>query len=190
MLMVGFVVTGCDTTTGGETDTWSDITSLEQINGLWKGSSGKTMNSEEMLEAVKKEMEKEGVTWTPEFEDTYRELYKDISTTLHIEMDVNINASAKKLTGSMEITETFSGGNIEAVWLIISGELSDGEGVTVNNSNHSIAITQPIDIAPVEMSDMDGVQINQNGTKLKVSLDSMGMEIPSFILSEIMFTKQ
>ncbi|GHU61553.1 hypothetical protein FACS189445_3700 [Spirochaetia bacterium] len=37
-LVAGFLVLGCDTGTNGEMDTWSQVTSVDDLDGNWEGS--------------------------------------------------------------------------------------------------------------------------------------------------------
>jgi hypothetical protein len=174
MLAVCFVVIGCDTTTGGETDTWTDVTSLEQLDGTWKGSYRQTM-------AIKEAIEESGLTWDPGMQT----LVGNMIATVRVDMDITINASDKTQTGSALINMTLSGGNINMVWPLIKIELSGQEGVTINDSTHTISMTLDTGTNPIDISDMAGAQINQHGTKLKVPADALGTGSP-----EIIFTKQ
>jgi hypothetical protein len=172
MLIMGFAVTGCDTTTGGETDTWSDITSLEQIDGRWKSAiPSDFMESMGLMEGIEG-MGIEGITITTGGEYT---------VTFNAS-----NANTGTVSVSVEMTITFSGSNIGTIWISIrqmmESILPDGG---FNDANHSITITQDMgESQPITLSDMEGFQINQNGTKIKSPETEIeeGINIPELIL--------
>jgi hypothetical protein len=175
-LVFGLVLLGCPTDTTEETDTWSNVTSLDQLNGAWKGSHSQTMTIKEAM----------GETWN----DDMQTIFGDIKVTANIQITITIDATAKTQALSMTAIQTFSGGNINTVWTMISGGVSGQEGVTVDNAKHSITITMSqsatslSDTAIAELLDQ-GIQVNQNGKKVKVPADT----IPSLELPEIVLTK-
>jgi hypothetical protein len=62
---------------------------------------------------------------------------------------------------------------------------SDQEGVTVNNADHSITMTQNFSGTPISLEeDIKGAQINQSGTKLKIPAGTMGEGSPEIILAK------
>jgi hypothetical protein len=158
-LVFGMTVVGCDNGSTGGGDTWSDVTSLTQLNGTWKGSFTQTQTTE------------------------------GITTRVTMEMTMTItatNATTGTMSGTQKMTMTFSGNGINQIWSIIKEMLFDPEeGWTINDSTHSATMTQTIPSEPIDMSDMDGVQINQNGTKIKLPADTMGEDSP-----EMLFIKQ
>jgi hypothetical protein len=150
LLVFTLVLAGCDNDTTSGVDTWSDITSLEQLNGTWKGSGS---SSEE----------EDGITITATWELT-----------------ITINASAQTLTGTVTITMTFAGAGIEQAWSSIKDDL--GEGVEFDNSKHSATMTQDMGTQSITLEEMNGVQINQDGTKLKIPEDAMDDGSPEMTL--------
>jgi hypothetical protein len=176
-LVFGTVLLGCPTEPEEEKDTWSDVTSLNQLDGTWKGTYSET-------QTIKEYMEGQGATW----DDTAAAAAGDIKVTNSMEMTMTINASAKTQATSIKMTMAFSGGNIDTLWKSLK-PTKEIEGVTVDDSKHSMTMTQnsPAEtMTDEEIADMleQGLQINQKGTKLKSSADSDSGT------SEIIFTKQ
>jgi hypothetical protein len=155
VLVFGMAVVGCDNDpVNGGGDTWSNVTSLSQLNGTWKGSYSFTETED-------------GIT---------------VKTTT--EMTLIINASAKTQSGTMKITMAFSGAGIAESWSGIK-EAFEETGFTFNDSNHSMSMTETFsdtfddnDIAEMLAS---GIQINQNGTKVK---QPAGDGMPEIIMTK------
>jgi hypothetical protein len=110
-----------------------------------------------------------------------------MSVTARVEITQTIAAAASAETatvsGITKTTLTFSGGNINTVWSDFSVFFS---GQDVDNTNHSVTMTQGIPESPISLEeDMDGVQINQSGTKVKIPAGTMSEGVP-----EIIFAKQ
>jgi hypothetical protein len=173
-LALGLLVIGCDTGNGGS-DSWTDLDSLDQLDGTWKGGYSQRFNT--MKEAI----ESQGGTW----DNSMTAMFGDMSLTISVEITMTINAAVQEQTGTMKSTQTFSGGNINAVWAMIKSGSADQPGVIINDTNHSITTTQDMGTNTIERSDMEGVQINQTGTKVKIPANTMGQGSP-----EIEFTKQ
>jgi hypothetical protein len=161
VLVFGMAVVGCDNDpVNGGGDTWSNVTSLSQLNGTWKGSYSFTETED-------------GIT---------------VKTTT--EMTLNINASAKTESGTMKTTMAFSGAGITESWSGIKETFEEtfketGVSVTFNDSNHSMSMTVTFsdkfddnDIAEMLAS---GIQINQNGTKVK---QPAGDGMPEIIMTK------
>ena len=53
-------------------------------------------------------------------------------------------------SGTATITMTYSGGNINQVWGEYSSYFGMIPGATVNNANHSVTFTQPMDFNPTD----------------------------------------
>jgi hypothetical protein len=178
-LVFGMAVIGCDDgSTGDGSDTWSNVTSFNQLNGTWKGSYSQSMTMREMVE-------QEGEEW----DSTMQAMFGDMRVTVKADITATINASAKTQASSMTMTQTYSGTNIAAVWPMLSGMLSGESGVTVNNSNHSITMTynEAVEAIPDEaITQMlnSGLQINQNGTKIRQPAGSMGSGTPEVIMTK------
>ena len=184
-LVFGTVLLGCPGDTTEETDTWSAVTSLNQLDGTWKGSYSQTMT-------IKEAMEASGETWN----DTMQALFGDIKVTTIAEITMTINASAKTRAMSMKTTMTYSGGNIDTVWTMIGSESSGLPGVTVEDAKHSITMTQDFPAETIPDDDIAeipqlGLQINQNGKKVKVPSNVLNGELSGLPeLHEFIMTKQ
>ena len=160
-----------------EPDTWYSVTSLQQLDGTWKGMYSDT-------KTLKKWYEDNGNTWTSEDQ----EIFGDMILRIDIELLFLINASAGTRSGSQKLTETFSGGKINEIWEDLkSGEL-DGPGITIDDSKHSASLTDNFGPEPFSEDDLNVAQINQYGTKVRMRADDLGYE---GLLSEyIIFIKE
>jgi hypothetical protein len=143
---------------GGGIDTWSNVTSISQINGTWKAPSSVTYNTQGMTVIAR---------------------YSNYTVTF--------NAAAKTQTASGSCTITYSGGDIAAQWPSLkeslqSIQLEDGLTLTFNDANYSYTMTLNNSTTPAP-EDFTGLQINQNGKKLKF-VNSEDLYI------EIIYTKQ
>jgi hypothetical protein len=153
-------VIGCDNgTTNEESDTWSNVTSFSQINGTWKTSYTYTYDMEG------------GIKMT-------------VSTSNY---RITFNAAAKTESASGTVTYTLSGGDINTYWSILktsleSTNLPDGVTVVLNDANHSYTMT--INNLSQTITDesllLDGLQINQNGSKIRMLQSD----------TEVIYTKQ
>jgi hypothetical protein len=169
-VVIGLSFTACGDTGGdnsgngggGGTDTWLNVTSLSQVNGSWKAPSTFTGNNFQG---------NQGITGTA-------------NTTNYI---ITFNATAKTMTTSGTSTVTLSGGDIDTRWSSIKTNLQsmyNGANATVsfNDANHSYTLTFnnfSVTFPDDNITSM-GLQINQNGTKLKVLQNGI----------EITYTKQ
>ena len=150
----GMTVVGCDNSPEG--DTWSNVTSLSQLDGTWNG-------------------------WF-----TFTETEDGITVRTTVDATQTINASAKTVSASIIVTMEFSGARIVLFWPFIKEAFEDEDGVTINDSTRTITMTETInelldDDAIAEMLD-SGIQINQDGTKIKTP--------PMDGIPEIIMTKQ
>jgi hypothetical protein len=158
-LGISLVVTGCDTPTDPEPDRWTNVTSLNQLDGTWKGSYRGTESSD------------------------------GITITTDVELTTIINASERLMSQTMNITRTFSGEGIPEAWDDIRTGIEQDfdEDITIvfDDEKYSVTMTMT-DTSLIENENMDGCQINQDGTKLKISIED-----PALIdLSELIFIKQ
>ncbi|MDR2784967.1 MAG: hypothetical protein LBB83_03525 [Treponema sp.] len=174
-LIFGMVLLGCPNDTTEENDTWSDITGLDQMDGTWKGSYSQTM-------PIREAVEQEGEEWSSEI----GAFFGDMKVTVSVEVTTTLNAEAGTQTMEMKITETFSGGNIDTAWPMISGASSSQSGVEIDNSKHSITMYNSSEetISDEDIAEMLGqdLQINQNGTKVKIPAGAMGSGLPEMTL--------
>jgi hypothetical protein len=160
-LALGMVLLGCPTDTE-EQDTWSNVTSLSQMDGTWKISYSQTLTIQEFVESYM-----EG-TWN----DAQASVFGDIRVTVSVNGTMTINASAKTQAISGTQTMTFSGGNINERWGTIKLGMGSNDDAEIDDAKHSI--TWSMDGYSQTMTDDDiaemlamGLQINQTGTKIK-----------------------
>jgi hypothetical protein len=172
ILALGMVFVSCDN--GNGADSWSPVESLDQLDGTWKGSYSQSMTMKEWIE-------EQGGTWRSEMQI----FYGDIKISVKAEMTMTINAAAKTLTMTMKFIQTFSGGNIDTIWPLLSADAQGLEGLTVDDTKHSMTMEMDSPPESIGESDITDVQINQNGTKAKVPEGLMDGDTP-----EIIFTKQ
>jgi hypothetical protein len=177
VLVFGMVLLGCPTDTAEEKDTWSNVTSLSQLDGTWKGSYSETRTVKEVMEEI-------GETWTTEMQI----MFGDMKVTGDAEITSTINASAKTQSTSTQATLTFFGGNINLVWPELK-KFMQNDGVTFNDTNHSATMAQSSEAQPLTDDDItelleSGFQINQNGTKIKMPAGSMGEGSPEIIMNK------
>jgi len=101
-------------------------------------------------------------------------------------MDINliINASAETLTLNSISTFTCSGADIDSKWAAIKAVYGD-PGAEIDDTNHTIKVTENETISNITSSDVAGLKINQNNTKIKLPAGALGDGKP-----EIIFTKQ
>ena len=184
VLIFGMTVVGCDNGTTSESDTWSNITSLNQMDGTWKGSYSQNNRP------IKDVVEEQGGTWSPEMQT----MYGNMRVTSRTDITLIINASAKTQAMSMALTGSYSGGNINIIWPMLKPVLEslaeEGVTVTTNDATHSISMTYSFPaetLSDAEITEMlnSVLQINQNGTKIKVPANSLMQGIP-----ELIFYKQ
>jgi uncharacterized lipoprotein NlpE involved in copper resistance len=146
-LVFGMTVIGCNNGTTEENETWSDVTSIAQVNGSWKAPSSYSVTNEGMT-----------------------------SSSTYNNFIITFNAAAKTMSQSGSMTGTFSGGNIDELWPILkqtfdSMSQQDGVTATFNDANHSYTITYnnySMALTDSILAQM-GFKINQKGTKLKLS---------------------
>ena len=175
--LLGMMVVGCPTS-AEEADTWTAVSSLDQLNGTWKGSASQS-------KTIKEVIEESGETWDP----AMQLLYGDIRVSVSVDITVTLNASAKTSATSGTMTQTYSGGNIDTIWPMFSAGFLGSDGITVDDQKHSITMTfdSPAetlsDAAIAEM--LNALQINQHGTKMKVPANTMmGSSMPELILTK------
>jgi hypothetical protein len=176
LLTCGAVLLGCSdgtsdgTDTTGETDTWSAVTSLSQLNGTWKGSVNRTMTIKEWAEST-------GGTWNAEAQS----FYGGMMVTDNTEVTTTINAANKTQAFSMTRTISFSGGNIGTAWETMRSAFLEWPGYTIDDAKQSMTWTRTQ--SPETLSDAETAQtladakINQTGKKIKVTADQGWPEI-------------
>jgi len=147
-------VNGSTTTVTLTPTEWSNVTSLSQVNGSWKAPSTNTVSAQ-------------GMTVVQSFSNYI----------------ITFNATAKTMSVSGSVTNTFSGGNINESWSSIKTDLQNGfasqPGVKLsfNDTAHSYTMTCTNfsqTITDAQLASL-GMQINQNRTKLK--FETAGIEV-------------
>jgi uncharacterized protein with NRDE domain len=135
------------------------------MNGTWKGSYSLSYTKKEASEA-------DGQSWTSEMETSYG----DMRETFNGDIIYNINSSAKTSEQTMKSTYILSGGTIDTYWPRFSAGNAGREDITLDDSNHSITFTT-VDTYSVDIEDFNDIQINRNGTKIKVPARNRQPEI-------------
>ena len=119
-------------------DTWGSVTDLNQLDGTWKGSM------------------------------SYTDTEYGITTKNEMEMTVIIDVSEGTVTMTQIMTTTFSGSGIDEFWEDFKAEVTIYfPGVVFDDEKYSATMTVT-EVDSIDESDLDYVQINQNGTKIKV----------------------
>ena len=151
-LAFGVIFMSCG---GGESDTWSPVTSLNQLHGTWSGSHSERMSIKDYVEMM-------GETFTAE----YAALFGNMHVNFSYNVIMTLNASARTIRSLENVTQAFSGGNISAIWPFIKTMLQV-PGTTFNDNNHSASFV--LDYTnTISDNDWANIQINQNGTKARV----------------------
>ena len=185
ILAVGMALAACDTITGGVVDTWSKVTSLSQLDGTWKGSVSQTKPVKELIES-------QGPL-DPAMEGIFG---NDLKVTMTDEITITIDAVAETSAGSNTLTLTFTGSNILVAWPIIKEFFAmseSAEGIIFNNENHSIAMTTAIPKESIDEKEFlanDNIQINQDGTAIKIRGESSEEAAAILGVTEVILLKQ
>jgi hypothetical protein len=166
-LVIGFGVTGCDTTTGNEKDSWTDV-NMADLDGLWEGAFSETLT-------VKELGNDEWSDIVPMFGDT----------PVNITVDMIVDADANPRTVTAKMTMVFSFADIvkaaPELWETIILLFADAMGEP-DDEAHSITITNWEDKTSVLSN--GGLQINQNGTKIKVPANWLEEDTPESTLTK------
>jgi hypothetical protein len=102
LLALSLIFIGCGDGAGGEPDSWSSITNLDQLNGTWKGTLGDTLT-------IKKFHDNEGKIW----DSSMQEQFGDISVKINMDGIYIINSNTGTESGTVKTTFTCSGGKIK-----------------------------------------------------------------------------
>jgi len=166
--VIGFSFVSCSDGGGGSTpkkpdtpakptDTWKAVTSLTQLVGTWEVTDTVSGPLDEFPNVNVKSEAKYTITFT------------SISTTTG-KYEMNYN---EKLT--------FSGTGLnDSSWSEIKSSIEesfeDEENFTVasNDSNHTITVTATQEQPITSADDLSDIQINKDGTKIKIIIDYMG----------------
>jgi hypothetical protein len=173
ILALGMVFVSCDNGNGVETDTWVDVTSLDQLDGTWKGSF------------------QEGPKPASDFlgeNSGMEELFEGLKIALDGEITVTINAGTS--SGQQKTKMTFSGDNIAMKWMVLSPIFEFMDDADVDDKNYSITMEEPIPEEPITESDLAYIQINSSGNKIKLFPEFFEEDGESFIEKPVELTKQ
>ena len=189
--------------TSGPKDTWSDITSLDQVDGTWVGTHSLTMPLTEAFGMLKL-FGIGGVD--PEMMPMIEMLIKDVNADIAIKAIITIDASEQTTSNTSKTTVTFRDGQTDMLWMLMKAYLSseglspeDIPGVSMDDKSRSITMDttdrdEPPAQTPITVEDLAAFQINQNRTKLKAEVDAaelgIGDEFGSLLPSEIILDKQ
>ncbi|MDR0597630.1 MAG: hypothetical protein LBG14_03895 [Treponema sp.] len=161
-LISGMILLACpnDTTEDDTTeDTWSALTSIDQLDGTWKGTYRETKTMGE---------------FSPELENLIGVAPGGIDLTIDSDMTVTVDAKDQKTSTSTTITTiTFSGKDLTAeTWGLLRLLLS-GEGRVIDDDKHSTTVTK-VEFEPLNEEEIlaEVLQINQDGTKIRMPADS------------------
>jgi hypothetical protein len=158
-LVLGMLFVACEngTTSGTKTptptptpsDTWTNVTSMNQLVGTWKATITQTLSASEL-----------GVT----------------NVSASMVGDTTLTFTAATMAAVQNITATFTGTGVDSSWssikTMINSELSGGATVTFNDTAHTATWTQNIPATATTLSDLTSagsVQLNSAGSKLKMS---------------------
>ena len=186
-----FIFTSCDTPPGPVKDTWSDITSLDQVDGTWAvdtpNVSVPLIDIFEMLELS----EIDG------FDPVMIEAFiQDVNVVVAVKATITIDAGGQTMSGTAKPTVAFSGGSTPFLWALITNRYADmlPPGVIIDDETHSLTMESDVPSSPITAEDFADFQINQNGTKLKGAIDASELggigEWGSLIPSEVILEKQ
>ena len=170
-----------------EPDVWSDVTSVDQLNGTWRATESERMSFKEaMFMQFAQGDESQRTAFNLMWDSSgYGTLYGNINIDMTRTEIVTINAATPSETGTRTQTVAFSGGNINnaGVWDSIKVLLFEGsmpEGTTMNDANKSFSTWSYSYNNILSDYNADRIQINQNGNKIKITYD----------LGEVIYTKQ
>ncbi|GHV81510.1 hypothetical protein AGMMS49991_00680 [Spirochaetia bacterium] len=176
VLALVLVLTGCPTDIDtDESDTWSAVTSLSQVNGTWEWSYNQTM-------AINEFWGESDISWA---EKGNQLAYGDMLVTETVAIIMTIDASEKTITSTRKTTHVYFDGNIDTMWIFFPLSYLGLEEVTFDDATHSVTITESGGTRPTDVFPFKGAQINQTGTVIKLPANSLGEG-----LSEVLFIKQ
>ena len=158
LLAFCLIFAGCNN--NGDSDTWSNATSLDQLYGTWQGSLSETMTIRQLLESM-------GGTWVDEAQD----FFGNMRVTYVINLYITLNSTSNLMNQTANMTFTFSGGNISDVWSDLKTGFFDSN-FTFNDSTYTASMVNTFSATISESDSSDaGVQINQNGNRIKYPIE-------------------
>ena len=171
-LVCGMMVAGCSDDPVSGDDIWTDVTSLSQMNGTWKFSIDTGTKSY-------KDFFDDDERW--EDEELEALLGSDMMITMVYQIVITANSNEPSCEIATIMSIAFTGGNINdtEAWVFLKEEHCVGDlGVTADDAARTIAetigMTFDNELLINDFLSNYGLQINQYGTKLRLSTDFFG----------------
>jgi hypothetical protein len=168
----------------GSADIWSDVTTPDQIVGTWMGSAAIPLDFsrdyliETGLEAMVNPFKTSVVT---DLAIVYEKDAEEADIASKIHLETALDAALKNLTVPARIALMSYGilnPTKELIWPLITSQLAPGQVETnIEFGKDGEYWVQVEDAIPVSelLGSVVPLQINQNGTKLKIKQDAAGM---------------
>jgi uncharacterized lipoprotein YehR (DUF1307 family) len=155
ILALGLILAGC----GGdaESDTWSAVTSFDQLNGTWKGSKSEKHTYKEWY-----------AIWEDTWTDYMEALYGNMSMEHKLDYVIVINSAVKTYSMTGVETQIYSGEKIASAWPVMLTWTWNGDQPVINDKDHSFSWTWNNEPVTVTDNWLQNFQVNQNGKKIKV----------------------
>ena len=173
-LVFGMMAVGCDNGTK-DSETWSNVTGMNQLNGTWKGSYNESTSMQNFLELTNSE-------WTS---GGYSTVFgNDMKVTAKYEITQTFDSAANTLKGTVKTNVSFTGSKVSSSWATIKAYMAAAglTGVTYDNANYSFSFNQNLTFTASEINQLVAtIKINQNGTKIKVPADD---GVPEIIMTK------
>ena len=214
-----FIFASCENPTdSGTKDTWSEIDSMHQLEGTWKGTQTRTVPLIDILEDAGVFENPEMIAGllgiedpemiTPEMIAGIKDMVKGIKVKITVAATMIFDAYDDfegTMSGTSNTTMAFSGGNTYILWEMMKGMFfPEGvspedlpPGVHIIDKNHSITMDSDMPQNSMTLEEAAAsFQINQTGTKLRMEinaseideLDELGM-LKSLMPSEVILYK-
>ena len=159
LVALGVSYSACAST--GKVPEWSDVSSLEQLNGTWNTLLTRNETIVGMLEA-------QGQT----LDLFVKGLLGDMGVQLTLDWDITFNTAQQTLSATGKSTFAFSEGTTNILWMIlkqviVSG-LSGGREMKANDLNNTFESSNTF--GPMSIPGIEGLgkmEINRNGTQVR-----------------------
>ena len=145
----------------GKIPEWSDVTSLDQLNGTWNT----LLTRNETIVGV---LEAQGQAIDP----FVKSLLGNMGVQLDLDWDITFNAAGQTLSAAGKSTFAFLEGTTNILWMIlrqvIVSSFSGGHELKSNNSNHTFELSNTF--GPMSIPGIEGLgkmEINRNGTQVR-----------------------
>jgi hypothetical protein len=168
ILAFGMIFAGCSSE---ESDIWSPVTSINQLNGNWKSSYYKTMTYKEWY-----------TKWNQPWGAQQEALYGNMILKRGFDQIRTINAGSRTMSETGVNKSVYSGGKISTAWDLIK-TWNWGSSPTFNDNEHSV--TTPFSSASRSFDwNLSYIQINQNGKKIKYNTTIDDDPVSDYILTK------